>query len=329
MNRKNIIFQILKYYYIDDMTQADIAQKFNLSRVAVSRYLSKARRDGLIEFKIKYPENFNLVKYEKLELEFKKTYDLKECIIVPSSSNVTDILQQLSYRLVELLEKIVENNTIIGVGWGTTLEKTANLMEVGIERDIKVIPLMGCYGRLFDDKHSNNIARIIAKKFNGTSYIVNIPALYDTKEIKESIERDSTVKEIVKLTKRVNIAILCMGDMSTESSLYRTGQLSVEDLEYLASLGVVGDVNYTFVDRDGNFVPNEISERKINIFPIDLMKSTKYIIGIAITPRKAKILQAALKGKLINILITDVNAANEIERLNSSEKIDSSINKIS
>lgn len=294
------------------MTQVEIASRFNLSRVAVSRYLSKAKRDGLIEFKIKYPDNYNLNKYDKLELEFKKTYNLKECIIVPSSTNITETLQHLQHRLVELLEKIVKDKTFLGVGWGTTLEKIAHLIEIDTEKDIKVIPLIGAYGRLFDDKHSNNIAQIIARKFNGTSYIVNIPSLVDTKETKESIERDSTAKGILKLSKKVDAAILCMGDISTESSLYRTGQLSLEELDYLANLGAIGDINYIFVDKDGKFVPNEISERIINIFPIELMKSTDYVIGIAITQRKAKILRAALKGNLINVLLTDVDAANEI-----------------
>jgi DNA-binding transcriptional regulator LsrR (DeoR family) len=313
---KNIIFQILKNYYIDDMTQAEIASRLNLSRVAVSRYLSRAKRDGLIEFKIKYPENYDLNKYDKLELEFKKNYGLKECIIVPSSKNITETLQHLQYRLVELLEKTVKDKTFLGVGWGTTLEKIAHLMEINNKKDIKVIPLIGGYGRLFDDKHSNNIAQIIAKKFGGTSYVVNIPAFFDTKEIKESIERDSTTKGILRLTKKVDVAILCMGDLSTDSSLYQTGQLSQEDLDYLANLGVIGDINYIFVDKDGNIMPNEISERTINIYPLELMNTTKYVIGIAITPRKAQILHAALKGGMINVLMTDVEAANEIKRLN-------------
>ncbi len=319
LKQKKIIFQILKNYYIDDMTQVEIASRFNLSRVAVSRYLSKAKRDGLIEFKIKYPENYNLNKYDKLELELKKIFDLKECIIVPSSNNITETLQHLQYRLVELLEKIVKDKTFLGVGWGTTLEKIADLMEINIEKDIKVIPLIGGYGRIFDDKHSNNIAQIIAKKFNGTSYIVNIPSLVDTKEIKESIERDSTAKGIFKLSKKVNVSIICMGDISTESSLYRTGQLSLEELDYLSNLGVIGDINYLFIDKDGKFVPNEISERIINIFPIELMKSTNYVVGIAITQRKAKILHAALKGNLINVLLTDVDAANEIMDKHTAE----------
>ena len=110
-----------------------------------------------------------------------------------------------------------------------------------------------------------------------------------------------------------------MGDMSTKSSLYRTGQLSLEELDYLTNLGVIGDINYIFVDKDGEFVPNEISERIINIFPIELMKTTNYVVGIAITPRKSKILHAALKGNLINVLMTDVDAASEIMNQHTSE----------
>jgi len=315
LNKRDIIFQILKYYYIDDLTQIEIASRLNISRVAVSRYLSKARKDNLIEFRIKYPKNSVLNKYEKIELEFKKMFNLKECIIVPSYREITETLQELSDRLTQLFTRIVKDNTFLGVGWGMTLEKVANLMEVNEEKNIKVIPLVGGYGRLFDDMHSNNIAKLISNKFNGTSYVINIPALFDSKEIKESIERDSAAREIFKLAKLVEVAVLCMGDLSTESSLYRTGQLSLEDLDYLANLGIVGDINYIFVDKDGRFVPNEISERISNIFPIELMKATKNVIGIAITARKAKILRAVLKGNLINILLTDIDAANEVIKL--------------
>ena len=312
MDKKDIIFKILKYYYNDNLTQVEIAPKLNITRVAVSRYLSKAKKAGLIEFKIKYPANFTMDKYDKIEIELKKAFNLKECIIVPSHDNPMETLQELSYRLVELFDKIVSNNTFLGVGWGATLEKIANLMEIDEKKKIKVIPLIGGYGRLFDDGHSNNIAKLISEKFNGTCYVVNIPALLDTKEIKESIEKDSAAIEIFKLAKRVEVAILCMGDLTTESSLYKTEQLNLEDLDYLTGLGVAGDINYIFIDKEGNFVPNEISQRLTNIFPLELMKSTKNVIGIAIGARKAKIIRAVLKGNLINTLLTDIDAATEV-----------------
>ena len=297
------------------MSQLEIASKLNITRVAVSRFVSKAKKEGLIEFKINYPANFTIDRYEKLENEFIKLFNLKECIIVPSQSNPKETLKELSDQLVQLFQRIVSDNTFIGVGWGTTLETIANYMEIKEKKNVKVVPLVGGYGKLFDDTHSNNIARIIAGKFNGTSYIVNIPASFDTREIKESIQRDSTAIEVFKLAKRVEVAVLCMSDLSKESTLYKTGQLNQEDLDYLSGLGVIGDINYIFVDKDGNFIPNEISERLTNIFPIELMKSVKNVIGVAIGVRKAEILRAVLKGGLINILITDIDAANKIMEL--------------
>jgi DNA-binding transcriptional regulator LsrR (DeoR family) len=315
LDKKDRIYKILKYYYTDDLTQVEIAAKLNITRVAVSRYLSKAKKDGLIEFKIKYPSNFTLNQYENIELEFKKVFNLKECIIVPSHGNPMETLQELAYMLNELFDSIISNNTFLGVGWGSTLDKIANLMEIHDKKNIRVIPLIGGYGRLFDDQHSNNIAKLISKKFNGTCYVVNLPAFFDTKEIKESIEKDSTVIELFKTAKRVDTAILCMGDLTTESSLYRTGQLNIGDIDYLRSLGVVGDINGIFLDKEGNFVPNHISDRLTNIFPSSLMKTTKNVIGIAIGARKAAILRAVLKGNLINILLTDIDAATEVMKL--------------
>lgn len=315
MDKNNIVYKILEYYYLNDLSQHEIAAKLNITRVAVSRYISRARRDGLIEFKIKYPANYTVGRHEKLEQEFKNQYNLKDCIIVSSHRDYHDTVRELSEHLSNILSGIVNDNTFIGVGWGTTLETTVQMLEVNEKHKVKVVPLVGGYGKYFDDMHSNNIARMLAEKYDGSSYVTNIPAAFDTKEIKDAILRDSAAKEIFRLAKRVEVALLCMSDLSAQSTLYRSGQMNQEDIDYLSGLGVIGDINYIFVDRDGNFVPNEISERTTTIFPIELMKSVKYVIGIAIGERKAEILRAALKGGLINILMTDLEAVGRIIKI--------------
>jgi DNA-binding transcriptional regulator LsrR (DeoR family) len=223
-----------------------------------------------------------------------------------------DTLKELSEYLESILQKMLNDNIFVGVGWGTTLETIAHLIDVKKKHNIKVVPLIGGYGKYSDDGHSNNIARLLAEKFGGTSYVVNIPAAFDTKEIKDAILKDSAAKEIFKLAKRVEVALLCMSDLSTESTLFKSGQMNQEDIDYLSGLGIIGDINYIFVDRDGNFIPNEISERTTNLFPIELMKSAQNVIGIAVGVRKAEILRAVLKGGLVNILVTDFDAASKI-----------------
>ncbi len=307
-----MIFKILEYYYIHNMTQSKIASKLNITRVAVSRLISKARKNGLIEFKIKYPVNYTADRYENLENDFINLYNLKDCIIVHSQNNPRDTIKELSEQLAIVFQRMVNDNTFIGVGWGTTLETIAHLIEIKEKHNVKIVPLIGGYGKHFDDGHSNNIARLLAEKFQGSSYVANIPASFDTKEIKDTILRDSAAKELFKLAKRIEVALLCMSDLSRESTLFKSGQINQEDIDYLSGLGVIGDINYIFIDKEGKFVSNEISERTTNLFPVELMKSVKNVIGIAIGERKAEILRAVLKGGLINILVTDLEAVNKI-----------------
>lgn len=311
-DRDNLIFKVLKYHYIDDLSQVEIAAKLNISRVAVSRYISRAKREGLVEHKIKYPKNFTFERNEELEKKFIEQYGLNECIIVSSKDNITEILIELANQLEKLFEKITHDHTFIGVGWGVTLDKISEYIDIQNKKNVKMVPLVGGYGRLFDNTHSNNIAKLLASKFNGVSYTVHIPALLDSKEIKESILRDSAAKEIYRLAKRVEIALLCMSDLSNKSTLYKTRQLNEEDLHYLEGQGVIGDINFVFVDEEGNFVPNEISERQTILFSIDQMKSVKHVIGLAIGARKVKIMRTVLKGGLINILMTDEDTANMV-----------------
>jgi deoxyribonucleoside regulator len=319
LNHNGLVFQVLKDYYINDLTQQEIALKFNITRVAVSRLLSKARKEGMIEFKIKYPKDFSNPRLEHLEKEFIVRYDLKECIIVQTQKDWFGTLKELSNQLAGLLDRIVTNNTFIGVGWGTTLETISKYIELKEKKGVRVTPLIGGYGKFFDDAHSNNIARIIAEKLNGTSYVVNIPASFDTKEIKESILADSTAKEIFKRTKMTELAVLCMSDLGKDSSLYKRGQITDEDIYYLEKLGVIGDINYLFVDKDGNIVPNDVSDRVANIFPIELMQSVKTGIGIATGKKKANIVRAVLKAGIINTLITDSEAAFKVVEIENTE----------
>ena len=309
INKDNIIFKILKYYYIDDLTQVEIAAKLNITRVSVSRLLSKAKKDGLIEHRIKYPKNFIFDRNEELEEKLKKKYKLKECIIICSRDNRTEIIIELSNQLEKLFTNISRDHTFIGVGWGVTLDRIVEYINITDKKDVKVVPLVGGYGKLFDNRHSNNIARVLAEKFDGISYTVNVPALLDSKEIRKSIQKDSTTKEIYGFAKRVETALLCMSDLSKESTLYKSGQLDEEDLHYLEGLGVIGDINFIFIDKEGKSVPNEISVRQTNFFPIEQMKSAKNVIGMAVGKRKAEILKAVLKGGLINILLCDEDAA--------------------
>ena len=63
-----------------------------------------------------------------------------------------------------------------------------------------------------------------------------------------------------------------------------------------------------FYDENGDFVDLEIYNRLMNISLNDYLK-TRIRIGVAVGFNKVQAIIGALRGKIINVLITDVDTA--------------------
>jgi DNA-binding transcriptional regulator LsrR (DeoR family) len=92
IERIKFIQKIARLYYLEDMNQDEIADKFNIHRVQVSRYLQKAKKLNIVEIKV------NVMKegHQDLEREIEKKFGVKECIVVPSHENLTEILRDMA-----------------------------------------------------------------------------------------------------------------------------------------------------------------------------------------------------------------------------------------
>ncbi len=86
-----LLSKIARLYYLEDMNQSEIAERFNINRVKVSRYLKKARERNIVDIKINYPRE----SYHELEREIESRYNLKECIIRRSYPVWVDTLTEV------------------------------------------------------------------------------------------------------------------------------------------------------------------------------------------------------------------------------------------
>ena len=78
IEKKRFLAKIARLYYQEGLTQQNIAHKLNISRTKVSRYLTRARNDKIVEIQINHPaEDFS-----QMEYHIEKKYRLNECIIV-------------------------------------------------------------------------------------------------------------------------------------------------------------------------------------------------------------------------------------------------------
>jgi len=306
---KKFLTKIAGLYYLEQLTQQEIANRFNISRTKVSRYLSRARRDGIVEIKINSLKEY----YSSLECEIEKKFEIKECIIVPTFEKKEEILKMMADSLNSLFERILENGSYLGIGWGSSLKTVSDYIYVSGKSDIKVVPIIGGLGKIGTGVHTNSVAKNIADRLGSISYMINSPAVLDSKEVREIVENDSNTREIIKLSEKISTALVGLSDIGPDSTLIKTGCFTMKEFKYLDSLGVVGDVNLIFINENGRHVPNKIDERIVRISP-ERLKKVKNVVGIAFGKRKLKVIIAALKGRLINILITDEETAENISK---------------
>ncbi|WP_374712507.1 sigma factor-like helix-turn-helix DNA-binding protein [Symbiobacterium terraclitae] len=67
-------------YYDEGLTHEKIARRLSLSRVAVTRLLQRARREGIVQIQITRP----LPVQFQLERELEAAFGLKRAIVVPT-----------------------------------------------------------------------------------------------------------------------------------------------------------------------------------------------------------------------------------------------------
>jgi DNA-binding transcriptional regulator LsrR (DeoR family) len=304
---EKLLPKIAHLYYLEDMSQEKIAEKFNINRVRVSRYLKKAREMNIVEIKVNYSKE----SYQELERLIEKRYGLKECIIIPSHDNDQGIARELAASLSNALQRIVKSGDSIGVNWGLTLKEVIAFMDSPKPLDVKVVPMCGGLGRIERGINTNSIAKSLADVYGGISYVINAPAILDSKETKEVLLEDSNTKEIFELLKGLKCAVFSFSDLGPESSYVKYGLISREEIEYLRGRGIVGDVNLDFLDSRGVHVPNTLYDRVIAL-PISEIMKIQNVVGIAYGLRKAKIAKAALNGNIFDILIIDLELAEAI-----------------
>ena len=86
--RRDFLVEVAKLYYEQDLSQAEIAGRFNVSRSLVSHLLKLSREQGIVEIRINDPRSRAVLLQQKLCARF----DLASAVVVPSGPDANDSL---------------------------------------------------------------------------------------------------------------------------------------------------------------------------------------------------------------------------------------------
>ena len=303
-NRKqDILAQIAVWYYEDNMSQGEIGKLIGKSRSMVSRMLNDVRESGLIEVKVKYPLKRNY----QLEKEAKEKFGLKDIRILNSENLVNqDMISKMVGKLsgncvVEYLKPDIK----IGLGWSRTIYSTLKNIPESKIANSEVVQLSGSV--LIDSPEYDGIdmTRKLAKKIDADYYYFPAPMVVSTREMKERMMDEVPIKVAMQKASQVDLAIVGIGNVLKQNSGLMDGglidQLSLKELE---GKQPAGDILGNQIDLDGNIIGVELNKRVIGL-QLEELKKIKYVIAVSTGPEKIIPIHAAIKGKWINILVSD------------------------
>jgi len=312
IERVNLLVNIARLYYEHSYNQQDIANKLGLSRPYVSKLINEAKESGIVEIKINDPYETETF----LELELRRRFNLKKVVVVPSPNDSRQKLDKVA-AAARYLNGIVKDNDIVGVAWGATLYCVSrHIIPRDDVKNITIVQLCGGISNINKNIFASEITRNISEAYNGTPYILPLPAVVDDSKVKNAMLKDKNINNVLNMAKKSNIAIFTMGTFGYEGALHRAGYISTKEVDELIQKGAVGDLCTRILNADGKICDQELDERTIAIGLYELMKK-EYRIAVAIGTEKLKCIYAALKGGYPNVFVTDEETALELQKMNN------------
>ncbi len=303
-----LMVQVARMYYENNLTQEDIAQRLNLSRQKVSRMLIEARMHGIVKITIYDPNPSD----PNLEEELKSRFGLHTVVLTSGENLEGDQLRAaIGLTASEYLQKVIRDDQTIGIGWGRTLFESVNLLRKNDVRRVSVIPLIGGVGDISPFFQVNELARRLAEAFTGTYRHLYAPAFIQDDRVLESLLKTQEITQVMELWKHMDLAIVGIGHVEFQeiSSMFFADHITPSTLEQLEAKGAVGDICARFFDLQGEKVYPVTGVIGIDL---DTLKNIPEVIAIAGGSEKGKAVLGALRGGFIKTLITDITTARAI-----------------
>lgn len=300
-NQKKQMSEAAVLYYEKKYTQQEIAKLLNLSRQTVSKLLTDAINEKIVEIKINNPDNYC---YE-LQEEIKSEFNIKEAVVCPVSTKDENVRRIMTVRkAAEYLKPVIEKGEQnIGISWGRTIKAFIDELETSSHSENTVFPLFGATDQEESFFLSNELARSFADKTGAKVKYAWFPYLPDSVDDKELFKKTSYYEKVSLLWQNIDLAIVGIGNSEMIGTFGRVFGYTNR------SSNAVGDISTHFFDVNGGIL--ELYENTLCASKEDL-KNAKNTVAIACLDDKCEAIKGALKTGIIDTLITDEYTARKI-----------------
>src|SRR5215469_5340614 len=302
-----------RLYYEERLIQSEIASRLGLTQVAVSRLLKKAEEHGIVRTTVVTPPGA----FAELEELLEHRFGLSQVIIGEATVDSEEaVLAAIGSAAAQFLESIVKSREVIGISsWSASLLSTvAQMHPVRKVENCLVVQMLGGIGSPSAEQHANHLAVRLSRLVHGDARFLPVPGIVGSTNAAKILLKDPNVNNTVTLFGKVTLALVGVGALEPSTLVASSGNIfSEEELKSVQKQGGVGDICLRFYDAKGQPVRTALDDRVIGM-TLDGLRRVQRSIAICGGKRKFAAILGAVRGKLINTLVTDQYTAERLAK---------------
>lgn len=286
-------------YYIEGLTQDEVATKVGLNRSRVLRILAASRLDGTVQIRV----TTRLSHCVELERALEKKWGLTKAIVVPTPQDEAQLRNIIGAEVGAYISQALTANMTIGLGWGKTLSAAVPAIVPRNPDGVRVMSLLGGLTRV-SEQNPSEFAWRVAARLGAECYMMAGPVFAPDPPTRDALARHTGMSDIFLRARSLDMAIVSVGDLTPHSVFREYGLLSSDELASLERAGAIGDLLCHFVDAEGNIVDHPVNRRVLAVNPLDL-RGTRDLILASGGWHKLGVIRASLKLLQPTVLIVD------------------------
>lgn len=303
--RKALLARIASMYYDQNKTQQEISNLTGANRTAISRMLAEAREQKIVDITVQYPWSSR-----RLEDALIANFNLKAArVMVTENESNEEMLKGIGMLAASYFSQMIQDKMVVGISWGSALHQMIQGLPPIHRKSIEVVQLIGATGSESMLTDGPLLAQLLAKHLNSPCRYLHAPLVVESKVVRDSLLQNRNINETLHRAADADVALVGIGSIVSDLySLKKAGYVNEKERKQIEYTGVVGDICGHHYNLKGECPDIDINQR---IIAIDLKTITDIptVIAVAGGTLKGNAILGALRTGLIDVLITDMSAA--------------------
>lgn len=291
-------------YYVAGNTQDEIARKLGVSRQSAQRLVSLAVSERLIKVRLDHPIGRCMDLAEALRTKF----GLQMCEVVPTDPEAPNLLSGVAAAAAVELERVLKSKEprIIALGTGRALKAVVEQLPKMEAPQHRIVSLLG---NMMTDGSATPYNAVIgmAERVGARHYPFPLPVLARDSDELKVMHAQEAVRHTLELSARADFTLVGIGQLNDTAPIFLDGFVSAPELRALRAAGATGEITSWVYDGDGKVIEGGHNSRVASA-PLH-PGNPRPVVGVAVGETKVPAIAAAIRGALINGLITSESTA--------------------